>query len=685
MPAALILPWLSAPAAAQEASAARRCAMAAEGVQIEVCLRLAAENPDEVDAIVSALVAWVDRAEAPDRDILDGLLLLHSDRAVEGAQRLGALDDPRATPLLANTARTHPDVEVRLAAVAALGGHAEAVGLLQALVEDADQDLALREAAGTALGAIGTPEAADALQDLVHRTLGSPALRRHLELTLASGWPERLAGRRVAPGGDGARWLAAGAAVALGYPMTTASWFGQRDLLPVASLAGITTGASVGYGYGRAWPVEPGDAALLAVGGTGATAAGFLVGLGLSEGDPDTAWLSGLAGEVVGFGGTALARRAWKGTPFDATEGFTLAALAAGSVGTGALAFDATPEEASLLGGATLAGGLVLGPLLALPADARRDWPLVATGAVFGGVGAALLPVDADPVAMPIAGALGGAVVGGTLGAAFDPRPDLVIGAVTGGGFGAATGYGVGLTTTGRADVAGGLGLGGTVIGTGLGALVALTDPDPIDDRDVAFTGVAMGFGAWNALALAQIVDATPAQRDGAVLLATAGAGGLTTAMNLAVDAPIPDTLAATSLGVWGGYGGRLAADLFDVDDPFLIALPASDAGLLLGTVLVSPLVGTPPLVIGVADAGGAILGSAGALGASLASDDPRLVSAVTLGGALGGAAIGAALGTRWYREGGRRDMALRWPHTPPIALAPGPGGIGASVVVGPW
>ena len=139
---------------------------------------------------------------------------------------------------------------------------------------------------------------------------------------------------------------------------------------------------------------------------------------------------------------------------------------------------------------------------------------------------------------------------------------------------------------------------------------------------------------------------------------------------------------AGSSIGFWGGYAGLSLADLADVE-PIALGLPLSTVGLAGGAVLVSPLVGTPPLVIGVADAGGVVGATVGAIGAGLASDDPEVVVTAALGGAAVGLAAGAIVGTRWHRSGSRRDIALRLPKLPgTMALAPLPVRGGACCVV---
>jgi hypothetical protein len=99
--------------------------------------------------------------------------------------------------------------------------------------------------------------------------------------------------------------------------------------------------------------------------------------------------------------------------------------------------------------------------------------------------------------------------------------------------------------------------------------------------------------------------------------------------------------------------------------DPLAAALVGSDIALAGGVVVMSPAVGAPPLVIGLADAGGVLGGSTAALGAAIASDDPDTIFLASLIGAGVGLAGGTALGIHWHKSDTRRNIAWGLPTLP--------------------
>lgn len=672
------LPEPSPPAA----SPARRCADAATGTEVEVCLRLAAEHPDAVDEITAALVAWVDRVEGPDRALLEALILLQSGSAAEGCERLAATGDPRAEAVLVETVRVHRDEDVRIVALAALARFPTALPRLKAWIEDRSAPTAVRIGAVEALARMPDPGVREALLTVARRPGLSPAVREAVLRALARRWPLLTLGD-LPPAENGAPWLAAGASASLGYALAAAGWFGRTRRWEVGAVTGATAGATAGWIYGRAWPREAGDAGLVATSGALGTGAGFLVGYGAAEGDLSTAFLGGLAGEGAGLVLGALAAGPHRGVGQDAAEGTAIAALVGGAAALGRAATGADGPETALAGGVGLAAGAVVGHLSAPGLRLPTDLGPVGVGAALGLAATALAPAE-RPLPAALAGTLGGAAVGGVIGAWADPPPDLLLGAVAGAGLGGALGAGAGLAVGASPGLRGALGGAGGGLGLLTGTAVALVDPDPLDDRDAAFGAAAAAWAGWNAAAASDLADVPTDRAAGAVLLAAAGAAVATSAGNVLVDVPIPQTLCATSLGIWGGYVGYQAGDLVGVD-PLLVALPASDLGLALGGLLVSPLVGVPPLVLGVADAGGVFGGAVGALAAGIATSDGDAVTASSLAGAGVGGAVGLAVGSVWHRSQGRRDVVLRPLDLPPVALTPGPAPLGLGVAVGPW
>jgi hypothetical protein len=670
------------PPPAAAASPARRCADAATGTEVEVCLRLAAEHPDAVDEITAALVAWVDRVEGPDRALLEALVLLHGGSAIEGCERLGATGDPRAETLLADTVRTHAEEGVRVAAVYALARFPSALPELVGWVEDRSLPTTVRTSAVEALSRLPDAAGREMLLELARRPGLPTVVQRSVLRVLARDWPQLSLGE-LPPAENGAPWLAAGSSASLGYALAAAGWFGRTQRWEVGAVTGATAGATAGWIYGRAWPKEAGDAGLVATSGGLGTASGFLLGYGLADGDLDAAFLGGLGGEGAGLLLSAVATGVHRGDGADALEATALASLIGGAAAAGAAARGEGGAAVALAAGVGLAGGTVVGQLAAPGVLLPRDLGPVGAGAALGLAGGALVPSRAPGFAL-LAGGLGGAAAGGLVGAWADPPPDLLVGAMSGAGFGGALGAGAALAAGAPSGVRTGLGVGGGAVGLLAGTAVALIDADPLDDRDAVLTGTAALWAGWNAVALARLTDAPPDRAAGAVLLSAAATGGVTLAGNVLVDVPVPQTLCATSLGIWGGYVGYQAGVLAGVD-PLAVALPASDAGFALGGVLVSPLGGVPPLVLGVADAGGVFGGAAGALVAGLATADEGAVTASSLVGAGLGGAVGLGVGAVWHRSQGRRDVVHLPRALPPIALAPGPTGLGLAVTVGPW
>ncbi|MEZ4235014.1 MAG: hypothetical protein R3F59_02400 [Myxococcota bacterium] len=553
------------------------------------------------------------------------------------------------------------------------------------------------------LGAAAIPEAGDALQDALRQRM-PPAVLREVTQTLSDAYPERLSPDAMPPSTDGARWLAAAASFGLAFSMGTAGMYSRNALWPIWGLTGGVGGASVGWVAGRAWPMEAGDAATIATLGAGGAAAGTLVGAGLARSREGPAGaqplLYGLGGQVVGFGvGYALERVDDRHvTELDALEASAFAGLLGAGAEFGGIfaASNGLEPQRALLTGTSLAAGLAMGQLLAPRVDARQQAGWIAAGTGLGAAAGFLVPIgDRERSTLPAATACGGAALGLTFGATAPPI-DIFVGASSGAVVGGGLGIGAGLLAAGpvtdpHGDLARGLGLAGMLAGFGVGSIISHADRDPLDDRDVAVAFAAGGWAAWDAVAAASLLDLDPRRTAGLVTLSSAVSTGTAAALNLALDVPVPHTLSASSIGLWGGYAGAAIGDLAGVD-PFAVALPLSNAGWLLGAALMSPYVGAPPLVVGIADAGGVIGASLGTTVAGLATRNRRTVVGASLAGAGVGLVAGAVVG-EWWRtstQWERRDVALhlpRWPRLPAVALSPLPvdGGGGLTVEVTGW
>jgi hypothetical protein len=657
-------------------SPARQCADAAAGSEVEVCLQLAAANPDAVDGIAAALRAHIDRGSADDRDILQALLLLLSDdQGVVGARQLGLLHDPRAVAPLVHAARTR-EPEVALEAVAALARYEEGLEPLASFLLDSDLPIEVRAASARALGDLGGDEAGDVLLSTLRRRSLPVAVRTALIDTLETRFADRKDEIDRPVSRDGSVWLAAGTGVGLGYTLYATGSFGQANLSLYGASAGGLAGGTAGYLAGRAWPLEAGDAAFITTTGTTGVVAGNLIGASI---DPRpateasrTGLLGGLVGGAVGYGlGWGLAPGD-PGGPVDQVEATTLAAATA--VGAAALFTPRddvpvterpprgkTPELAAGIG---LVVGGITGHLVAPRVDLTLgDGGTIVLASSYGLLAGALVPPSADRRRwpLPITGLCVGGLVGYGVSGIIDPRPDVLVGGTAGLGAGTAFGLGLGLLADPHQihnGPATGALVGGTV-GVGLGAYAAWKNPHAPEASDVTLGGVATGWAAWQAIGWGRVVNGDNG-RSGFNFMVPAAAGAVTAGASPYLDIPVTSSLAAASLGVWGGYVAGVAGRLGD-QNVLVFALLGSDAGLGAGALAESSLIGTPPLVIGLADAGGALGGSTAALGASFVTDDPDLILGTSLAGAGVGFVGGAWFGTSL--RGRTHDIALAMPR----------------------
>lgn len=640
-----VLPLLPTPALAVEATPARLCADAASGSEVEVCLTLAATYPNDVDGIAAALRAHLDRAASPDRELMLALLaFLAEDTAVAATERLADLGDPRALPPLVHAVERR-ELPVAVAAVTALPAWPAALAPLSAWIVDADLALPVRLAAADALGALGTAEAHDVLADLLRRP-GVPAtLRGRARAAIQTAWPGRASDLPRRPSTDGAPWVAVGSAWALGTAMGAAGHLGHADLLALGVVSGAAAGGTAGYLFARAWPMEAGDAAFVTssvvLGGAGAR---FL-------GEGDASWWLALGGTAAGYGLGYGLRAVHPGGAMDAVEaaGVSLAA------GAGASVFGPRATGVGLLAG--LAVGHAVAPALDL---ALADGPLLALGVGAGAAAGWFVAPDTGPRLGGAAGALTGYATAGLL----DVPDDVVLASVVGAGFGGAVGGGIARATrTGPA-----LALVGGVAGLAGGAAFAAATPEPVDDRDVWLVGLASGWAVWQTAGWTYVARGGLSGPPGGLVLAVPAAVGIGAALvAIEVDLPASHGAAAVSLGVWGGWLGGATGHLLG-DWHLEGALVGSNLGLGAGALALGPAAGLPPLVVGLADAGGVLGASLGAIGASLATADRDTITVAALVGSGVGLGAGAVAGTVWRRSGSTRDVALRLPQ---VRLAP--------------
>ncbi|MEN0065135.1 MAG: hypothetical protein AAGA48_23530 [Myxococcota bacterium] len=693
MPAVALGWWsfiVAQPAFATEGSPVRLCADAAAGTEVEVCLRLAVAHPEELDGIAAALIAHLDRSEAPDRDLLEAMLLLSGPQGADGVARLVALRDPRAVPPLLHAARVRED-PIATMALHALAAWPEAWPALARFIWEPDRErpVARRTAAAVALARTGDPRAAALVENaLVRPGIPLEVYRRGVE-ALAETFPDRAAPTRGLTS-EASLWLTAGAGIGLGFGLAavTQTARSELDLVPVAAVTGAVTGATFGWVYGRARPLEAGDGALVTVSGVTGIGVGGLVGRGLFPEAPQAPFIGGLVGEGLGFGIAAALTPRYDGDARQTFAATMISGLSTVAADQWMVAADVDRRRVRpLVDAAVLSTSFALATARAPRLRVSpRDTGLLVTGGILGVATGTLLPVDTDRRASLVVGsAAAGTALGLALSGPLEVPTDVWFVGLASGAAGASIGTGMGLLLDQDRPLAQGLGLGFGAVGFGIGATIGSRDPNPVDDRDVVFASVATGWAAGQGVVFARIGDPEITPREwGGILMATGVVSATSATLNLELDVPVPSTLAASSVGMWGAFAGG-ALGRITRRQPEITGLVGTNLGLITGGLLVSDLVGTPPLVIGVANAGAIAGGVVTGLGTAAVTSNADAILGGTLIGSVGGAVAGTALGVRWHRSGERRDVAFfrRRPMNPRVQVVPM--GAGLRVVVDQW
>ncbi|MCB9679209.1 MAG: hypothetical protein H6737_29165 [Alphaproteobacteria bacterium] len=666
-------------------SAARLCAEAAAGTEVEVCLKLATTRPDEVDEVAAALRSHIDRASTADRELMFALLLLLSeDTAVKGTEALGALEDPRAIPPLVHAVETRSPA-VALAAVDALAVYPGGITHLSRWLLDRDRSIEVRVRCAEALGRTGRVEAADALIDSLRRRGLPPVLREAMLAAIRTHHPDRVDELVTQISRDGTPWITVSGTVSLGYAMAVAGRFSQPEIAGIGALAGTIAGGTVSYLAAQAFPTEAEDAAFITVNGILGTGAGVALGAGVLRGNPDAAGWAGLGGEVGGLALGLAFHRIHQGSVNDSLEaalmGVATAAVFGGALDIGVKNGLSDPEgqgtNPPFVGaGIGLIAGTTFGHLIAPGLRFEgNDWALVTLATATGAAIGTFAPLAGNERgALPAVGAAAGTLAGIALAGTVDPDWD----ALGSGAMGALYG---GLIVGGAADwafedpqITGGGALAGGLVGMGLGSLLADLDQDPIDDRDVVLMLYTTGWTAAITAGVQELRNGDPFAQLGPLLVLPAASGAIVSGLSPVLDVPVTHSSAAVSLGLMAGYVGGSAGELL-VDDPVAGAIVGGNAGLLLGSVLVSPFIGVPPTTVALADAGGILGGASGIVIARGFDDEP---DALLLGGVVGagvGFAGGALVGHALRRSGATRNIALsmpRLPDTARVAVVPG-------------
>ena len=649
----------------------------------------AGDAPDHTAAtVVPADASNVAPGEADaelDASLLRGLLqLLSADGGVRGAEALGMLGDPRAVWALEDSVEHRPQA-VAQAAAWALGSFPEAAPALAGWVRDITRPDVVRVAAAQALGRLGQPEAADTIVRALGDRTTSESLRAGLREVLAKAFPDRLAEADQQVRRSGTAWLMAGGAAGTGYALAATGHFGQSGLEAVGAVTGGMGGATLGWVLGRTQPMEGGQAAFLSTSGIVGLTGGTMLGPMLAPGDEDMPWITGLLGGVVGYGAGIGLHTQYRGNPEQAAGGVAVGATSAVFLGSTATFLDqqgvSLPDNAPIgFAGLGLLGGTAIGQATTSIAgtDAHDAGTIVLAGSYGTFVGAVVPLGGTARSSLPLVGMSGGALLAYGLSPVVDLANDVNLGAGTGVAFGAIAGWGAGKLARPRGDDtmrrATTL-LAGTAGGVLGGALAART-PGGIEGDDVVITTISTGWATWQVNGWMQATHANP-DLNGLRSLVPAAVGGATAIASPRLNVRAGDSLCATSLGAWGGYLGAVSAQLAHTDSATQLglALATSDAGLLGGALLMSPLVHASPTVVGVADAGGVLGGSTAALITTLfTADNTDVILAASLVGSGLGAGGGALVGRSLDRSAPEAQVRLL-PRLPamPQGLHAGP------------
>ena len=677
-------------------------AAAAELLQAKDALRDAQAAVEQARASEEASREALARAEA-EVVFYERVFALWGDHEEAAIRALADTKDPRAlTPLAATVERRSPAVAAVAAEVLFRVPGAEA--RLQEWCVSEGLPIDVRVAAATSLARTGSAGAGPVLVRLAGDRSAPRELRQHADQLVRSYFPAQVSDLPAASDGTPTPWLVGGGAYMLGHDLGMLGVLGRSDLQGLGAVAGGAGGAAGGWVLGRTQDLSAADAAFLSLNGSLGTTAGTM--LGASMDGQKAPWVGGFLGQASGLGASLILRKAHNGTPLDSVEagalGLTAAALSTQVVTqVDENAVDLPGDARWRAMGISLAAGTAVGHVVAPRIDLRPE--TLRLGVLTTGYGAALGGLLPLPLAnrsgepyhrdglLQIGAGLG--LVGGYVGG---HRANINDATTAAGALGFVHGAALGVGAAGllqlndRASsavvltgITGGL-LGGVALGaTGTGEL---------KQEDTVLLALVTGWSAyqgagWLAYTSNHVEDRPPgAESWFLVVPATVSLGGAVATRY--VDVPPIYVLSSASLGVWGGYVGGVVA-VFADKEVLAPVLVGSDVGLVAGLALGHPRLGASPMVVGLADAGGVLGGSVGALLVSFGSTEPKAIMLGSLVGAAGGFTGGAVLGSRLRdSEVDLRVGKLHLPKIPgqgfftPTAL-PTESGVAYGVMVG--
>lgn len=633
-----------------------------------------------------------------DAPLLDALLALHGDERVAAIKKLGEIGDPRAVPVLVDLLRTRPSGPVAEAAAHAMARFPEGVPVLRSWVLDAALPRATRIAAVESLGEAGSDPAGDALLSTTSSRRVSGPVRVAVLDTLRASYPDRVAAAKGVSDGGAVAWTVVGMGSGLGYGVATLGHFGRTQLEVLGGAAGAAGGATAGWFYARRRPIEVGDASFVTLSGwAGATGAVLIAkgtGLELGGDASDAVWLAGLAGGVGGAGIGLATAGAHPGTGRDAWSTALLTGAGIATVTTGyTFAKQDASSSATVAGAATL-GGFGVAALAAPHMDVDGYDPgFVALGATWGALvgGFVPLPDRTARAGLPVTTAGVAGIAAWSLAPLYDRPGDELLGGFLGLGAGSTLGSGIELLV--QPNRSPGLGIvAGSTLGGISGMALANADPRGVDGSDLLWGGLATGWVAWQSFGW--LSYSASEQRTGIALTTIGAAGAGSALLSRWADVPYAASLTMGSTALWGTYIGLTAAELTD-SNALEAALIGGDVGVAVGCVALVPAFQVAPVVIGLADGGGVLVGGTATVVAGLVSRDPKVLLGASLIGAGVGTVGGALLGIKLDNAGAgslaiglglpRVDPPGSWGLTPLVASADGAPVYGASVVGVGW
>jgi hypothetical protein len=610
------------------------------------------------------------------------------DDRIQAVRRLGASGDPAAIPFV-HAATLSPQAPIRAEAYAASLAldPAQATRIASANAERAELPMRYRLEGVEALTQVGTGAAGLELLALTggeHPRAVRDASHEALVLLYPELLPQAEERQRTSPVGIAVG--AVGNGVGGGVLLSAVGTWGQSE---AATAIGAVGGSAIGVGtaitYGLTRPVTAGQ-------GVRYTSN---VGVGLASAE---------LANVVFFQGST-----WSSTENQRALVRVLGTSAGMGVGMWRLGHDPSVTDAIEMDVAAINGGVLGVSIANLAMDPNLEWSdqdRVRAGAALGGAAGAITlqtllreQWNPSPATYTFAGlmASNAAFTLGLAPVVMDPNRgadgDLAL-------LGASAGYAGALAVahyappTWQQNV---LGSWGTVVGGALGFGAPLMGSDPSDQQlaagaiagttlgtaagvalgnrvemspgDLALMGVGMAVvasqsGSYTGYATARdSLDGT--QAGGIVLVATGGAAlGLTAATQF-VDPRPQDMFLMGTAGIWGTWFGVMTpialAPEGDPENLLLTGAVGADV-FLLGAA--AAIYGPPQLQARrtvLPQLGGVTGATVGALGASLASQDPRHVAL----GALIGSSAGLAAGGLWELS--------RTPKSPGTALLPRP------------